>query len=144
MRIPYAQLVDLSQAQDIAAGDGTTSVVVIAGALLSAAEKLLAKGSSCRYFIPGTCYNESKQAFTQPSFPNPSLAQAEKQSNTLKAFRRLSIFLTATLSCAPLLPHSTPRLSLNTLQSSLPSPYKPYLGSSHPRRRTSTCVISGS
>ncbi|VEU24073.1 DEKNAAC105246 [Brettanomyces naardenensis] len=37
-------LVDLSGAQDVEAGDGTTSVVVIAGALLAAAERLLAKG----------------------------------------------------------------------------------------------------
>lgn len=37
-------LVDLSSAQDIEAGDGTTSVVVIAGSLLGAAEKLLSKG----------------------------------------------------------------------------------------------------
>lgn len=37
-------LVDLSAAQDAEAGDGTTSVVVIAGALLGAAEKLLEKG----------------------------------------------------------------------------------------------------
>jgi T-complex protein 1 subunit delta len=36
-------MVDLSASQDIEAGDGTTSVVVIAGALLGAAEKLLAK-----------------------------------------------------------------------------------------------------
>ncbi|EWC45941.1 T-complex protein 1 subunit delta [Drechslerella stenobrocha 248] len=38
-------LVDLSAAQDIEAGDGTTSVVVICGSLLGAAEKLLGKGS---------------------------------------------------------------------------------------------------
>ena len=37
-------LVELSKAQDIEAGDGTTSVVVVAGSLLEAAEKLLAKG----------------------------------------------------------------------------------------------------
>lgn len=37
-------LVDLSAAQDVEAGDGTTSVVVIAGALLGAADRLLAKG----------------------------------------------------------------------------------------------------
>jgi T-complex protein 1 subunit delta len=37
-------LVDLAHAQDIEAGDGTTSVVVIAGSLLGAAERLLAKG----------------------------------------------------------------------------------------------------
>jgi len=37
-------LVELSKAQDIEAGDGTTSVVVIAGSLLSSAQKLLEKG----------------------------------------------------------------------------------------------------
>lgn len=37
-------LVDLSGAQDVEAGDGTTSVVVLAGALLGAAQKLLSKG----------------------------------------------------------------------------------------------------
>ena len=37
-------LVDLAHAQDIEAGDGTTSVVVIAGSLLGAAERLLMKG----------------------------------------------------------------------------------------------------
>jgi len=37
-------LVEISKAQDIEAGDGTTSVVVIAGALLSACELLLEKG----------------------------------------------------------------------------------------------------
>lgn len=39
-------LVDLSSAQDVEAGDGTTSVVVIAGSLLAAAERLLGKGVS--------------------------------------------------------------------------------------------------
>ena len=37
-------LVDLANAQDIEAGDGTTSVVVLAGSLLGAAERLLEKG----------------------------------------------------------------------------------------------------
>ena len=37
-------LVELSKAQDIEAGDGTTSVVVLAGSLLGAADKMLAKG----------------------------------------------------------------------------------------------------
>merc|ERR1719219_1251083 len=37
-------LVELSKAQDIEAGDGTTSVVVMAGSLLEAADKLLQKG----------------------------------------------------------------------------------------------------
>lgn len=38
------QLVEISKAQDIEAGDGTTSVVVIAGAFLKACEHLLDKG----------------------------------------------------------------------------------------------------
>lgn len=37
-------LVEISKAQDIEAGDGTTSVVVVAGALLKACELLLEKG----------------------------------------------------------------------------------------------------
>jgi len=37
-------LVEISQAQDIEAGDGTTSVVVMAGALLKATQELLNKG----------------------------------------------------------------------------------------------------
>lgn len=41
------QLVELSKAQDIEAGDGTTSVVVIAGALLNACSKLLQRGETC-------------------------------------------------------------------------------------------------
>jgi T-complex protein 1 subunit delta len=44
-------LVDLANAQDIEAGDGTTSVVVIAGSLLGAADKLLEKGLSHRPFM---------------------------------------------------------------------------------------------
>jgi T-complex protein 1 subunit delta len=37
-------LVEISKAQDIEAGDGTTSVVVIAGALLRACQDLIEKG----------------------------------------------------------------------------------------------------
>jgi T-complex protein 1 subunit delta len=37
-------LVEISKAQDIEAGDGTTSVVIIAGALLNAAQTLLERG----------------------------------------------------------------------------------------------------
>ena len=40
----FGQLVDLSAAQDVEAGDGTTSVVVLAGSLLGAAEKMLQQG----------------------------------------------------------------------------------------------------
>lgn len=44
-------LVDLSAAQDVEAGDGTTSVVVIAGSLLGAADRLLAKGVRIRLLL---------------------------------------------------------------------------------------------
>ena len=37
-------MVELSKAQDVEAGDGTTSVVVIAGSLMEAAQKLLENG----------------------------------------------------------------------------------------------------
>ena len=37
-------LVELSKAQDIEAGDGTTSVVVLAGSFLEAVDQLLKKG----------------------------------------------------------------------------------------------------
>ena len=44
------KLVELSKAQDIEAGDGTTTVVVIAGSLLSASAKLLEKGVNNNYY----------------------------------------------------------------------------------------------
>ena len=62
-------LVDLSAAQDVEAGDGTTSVVVIAGSLLGAAEKLLSKGGRWRQQIRGAA--KALQASTQLSLPNP-------------------------------------------------------------------------
>jgi T-complex protein 1 subunit delta len=37
-------LVDLAHAQDVEAGDGTTTVTVLAGALLGAVQQLLARG----------------------------------------------------------------------------------------------------
>ncbi|GIZ03500.1 t-complex protein 1 subunit delta [Caerostris extrusa] len=52
-------LVDLSKAQDIEAGDGTTTVVVITGSMLDAASKLLDKG------IHPTIISESFQNATE-------------------------------------------------------------------------------
>lgn len=44
---PVARLlVELSKSQDNEVGDGTTGIVVLAGALLEQAEKLLDKGTS--------------------------------------------------------------------------------------------------
>lgn len=45
-----SQMVELSQAQDVEAGDGTTSVVIVAGSLLDAASKLLQRGGTSRYY----------------------------------------------------------------------------------------------
>ena len=50
-------LVETSKAQDIAAGDGTTSVVVLAGALLGQAQTLLEKNISATVIADG--YNEA-------------------------------------------------------------------------------------
>ena len=56
----YYQLVELSKAQDVEAGDGTTTVVILAGSLLDAAQKLLIKGSfllvNCVEYAWGTCF----------------------------------------------------------------------------------------
>ena len=50
-------LVELSQSQDDEIGDGTTGVVVFAGALLEEAEKMLVKGSDthCTTHTMTTC-----------------------------------------------------------------------------------------
>ena len=41
---PTKQLVDLSAAQDTEAGDGTTTVTILAGAFLGAIQKLMSQG----------------------------------------------------------------------------------------------------
>lgn len=46
-----SQLVELSKAQDVEAGDGTTTVVVLAGSLLNASQKLLAKGMDDNHVV---------------------------------------------------------------------------------------------
>ena len=51
-----------SLAQDIEAGDGTTSVVVIAGALLGAAERLFGSSENCAAGKDGV-FNDPKMGF---------------------------------------------------------------------------------
>ncbi|KAL0217705.1 hypothetical protein RCL1_008285 [Eukaryota sp. TZLM3-RCL] len=53
-------LIDLSKAQDVEAGDGTTSVVVLAGSFLRAAHKLLEKGLHPAKIFDGFGYAWSK------------------------------------------------------------------------------------
>lgn len=64
-------LVELSRAQDVAAGDGTTSVVVIAGALLEACEKLLQKGLHPTAISDSfqRCSDKAVQILTEMSTP---------------------------------------------------------------------------
>jgi chaperonin GroEL (HSP60 family) len=77
-----SQLVALSAAQDVEAGDGTTSVVVLAGSLLGAAESLLAKGT-IMLIVSRTeatsCHG--LQAFTPRSSLTHSLPHPSKQSS---------------------------------------------------------------
>ena len=69
-------LVDLANAQDIEAGDGTTSVVVIAGSLLAAAEKLLAKGTV-----------STQQALTSSNtVPEPSVTSRPPSHRHIRIF----------------------------------------------------------
>jgi T-complex protein 1 subunit delta len=49
-------LVEISKAQDVEAGDGTTTVVILAGALLKAAESLLEKGIHPNIVSEGISY----------------------------------------------------------------------------------------
>ncbi|KAH8412166.1 hypothetical protein KR009_000254 [Drosophila setifemur] len=64
-------LVELSRAQDVEAGDGTTSVVVIAGALLEACEKLLQKGLHPTAISDSfqRCSNKAVEILTQMATP---------------------------------------------------------------------------
>ena len=52
---------DLSKAQDMEAGDGTTSVVVLAGSLLNKSQKLLSKGITHTRMLHFQCSSCSAQ-----------------------------------------------------------------------------------
>jgi T-complex protein 1 subunit delta len=77
----------LSKAQDIEAGDGTTTVVIVAGALLDAASKLLAKG------IHPTIISE---AFQKAALKSKEILQ--KISIPVKLTDRQSLLQSATTS----------------------------------------------
>lgn len=64
-------LVELSKAQDIEAGDGTTTVVVIAGALLEAASNLLSRGIHPTMISESfqKCAVKSREILTKMSIP---------------------------------------------------------------------------
>ena len=77
-------MVELSAAQDIEAGDGTTSVVVLAGSLLGAAEKLLAQGMLQR---PDPKAQADRQVFILLLLPSLSRMLLPKLSNSSRACR---------------------------------------------------------
>jgi len=80
-------LVELSKAQDVEAGDGTTTVVVIAGSLLDAAQKLLMKG------IHPTIISESFQKAA-----DKSVEILESMSTPVQLSDRESLLKSATTS----------------------------------------------
>ena len=59
-------MVELSKAQDVEAGDGTTTVVVIAGSLLDAAARLLEKGSEYFIVIIKAIYMDENKYYLSP------------------------------------------------------------------------------
>ena len=71
-------LVDLSMAQDIEAGDGTTSVVVMAGSLLSASGGLLDKG-----IHPTVIAQSFQEAGVYSAFEKVSACKRGRQEDSL-------------------------------------------------------------
>lgn len=58
---------ELSKAQDVEAGDGTTTVVVLAGSMLDASQKLLAKGMNMQHAVY-SCVHDMYTAFNMHCF----------------------------------------------------------------------------
>ncbi|KAK2150439.1 hypothetical protein LSH36_405g02008 [Paralvinella palmiformis] len=81
------QLVELSKAQDVEAGDGTTTVVIMAGSLLDAAQKLLDKG------IHPTIISEAFQKAAEKS-----VEILEEMATPLELSDRESLLKSATTS----------------------------------------------
>jgi len=93
-------LVELSKAQDIEAGDGTTSVVVIAGALLDACQKLMARGIHPTVISDSfkLCIDKSREILENMSTPvnlenREELIKAAKTSLSSKVVSQYSEFL---------------------------------------------------
>merc|ERR1711976_1128458 len=80
-------LVELSKAQDVEAGDGTTSVVVLCGSLLEAADRLLKKG------LHPTSISEAFQKAAAKSVE--ILTNMPKEKATAVSTSRKALFLTS-------------------------------------------------
>ena len=110
------KLVDLSAAQDVEAGDGTTSVVVLAGSLLGAAEKLLQKGIHPTIIAESFLRASTKavEFLTEISTPidlndRNTLIRAASTSLNSKEGRPYLFFLphlTKCIDCLPIFVHS--------------------------------------
>jgi len=138
----FRQLVDLSAAQDVEAGDGTTSVVVLAGSLLGAAEKMLNKGIHPTIIAESFLKASAKavEYLTEISVPinlddNAALLRAATTSlnSKVKPHTVQPLFIHA---------NGTHRLSHNILPPLPQSPSKPSAASSPKPPRMSICEIS--
>ena len=89
---PVAKLmVELSKSQDNEVGDGTTGIVVFAGALLEQAEKMLDKGTllTTQACTPSRYPTDSISQLTSPS--SDSMNSARKSSSISKNTLNLSM-----------------------------------------------------
>lgn len=110
-------LVDLSAAQDVEAGDGTTSVVVIAGSLLGAADRLLGKGWLPQAFLWLDIMLILRQEYIRLLSPNLS-SERPPQQYRLSMTCHIPFNSQIELPFFKLLLHPFPlKLSLSTLAS---------------------------
>ena len=98
LKVYTLQLVDLSAAQDVEAGDGTTTVVVLAGSLLGAAEKMLNKGMHPTIIAEAFLKASAKavEYLTEISVPidlddNPALLRAATTSLNSKVIHLITL-----------------------------------------------------
>ncbi|KAL0483054.1 chaperonin TCP-1 delta subunit [Acrasis kona] len=94
------QLVELSKAQDIEAGDGTTSVVVLAGSLLDATQKLMGRGIHPTVISDAfkLCIDKSREVLVAMSTPvdlnnKEEMVKAAQTSLSSKVVSQYSEFL---------------------------------------------------
>lgn len=73
-------MVELSKAQDIEAGDGTTSVVVVAGSLLTATQKLLNKGIPFMHLAKNSLTHAQHMIGIHPTTISESFQKASEKA----------------------------------------------------------------
>lgn len=132
-------LVELSKSQDVAAGDGTTTVVVIAGALLNACRQLLEKGIHPVAISESfqLAVTEAEKILTEAAIPVRCSAPGVQARRSAPAHPRRrhncrSSSATGTSSSRPPSPPCRPRSCRRTRSCWLPSPSTPSSASSTP------------